>query len=728
MQKPTNLEAFESGREDAVATLFAVLERDNSLSRCRAVGALERLIPSDGEAVRRLAELLADPDPDVRMDCAGVLGRMGAAVATRSLIDNLKFDPDGDVRIEAAGALARIGGDAAVEPLIDCLRADGYPELDMLVDDMEFRSSFEVQGRALSALGDIGDARAAQPVLDLLEDDDYEDLQETGFRVLARLDSAVARDFLLRRLTHGGRLARRRAAQALGDVVGSGVAAAEILEALTVALGDDDPAVRIGAAEALAASRDRQAIGPVARLLADPDDEVRRRIATALATMDGSNVVERLHPFLDAADPRRLRGIVEVLGEIGDPASREPLSRLLDSPDDDLRYRVVHALGKLGLAGPQDAIAGILAGAASSPALRVQAAWALGRILPTVDTAADDDEHPDPRAILKAVVFDDNEGVSLAALSALVDIDPAAAEAMLAGLLRDDLVAPEAKVEPAVAEEWQEVSLEDNNPEGSTLASILAGHPLEQPQDEPAAEEPDIDALGAEAPARVFGQAARVLAARLLGDLAGAGAASVSVLVDATAGDDAALRREALLSLGRIGDDSALPAVLNGLVADDRDLRLAALEAVAGFAGTAYVQDRVLVLLDDPDPFVRQRVIELLGRVAPDTVPVTRLLADPEREVCRAALLTLPGGCYDGDLSKQIIELMFAFSGELRHDTARALRRMGDGAAVAAVLAILDDAGREDIHWFCIDALAEMLAPDPSDPDREGAGFAGVVG
>jgi HEAT repeat protein len=720
------MELFESGREDAVATLYNVLERDNSLSRCRAVRALEGLIPSDGEAVVRLAEFLTDDDPDVRMDCAGVLGRMGAAAAAGNLIDNLKFDPEGDVRIEAAGALAAIGGDAVVEPLIDCLRADGYPDLDMLTDDLEYRSSFEVQSRALSGLGDIGDVRATQSVLDLLNGDDYEDLQETGFRVLARLDGEVARDFLLCQLKGGGRLARRRAAQALGDTLGNGLPAADILDALIVALSDDEPAVRISAADALATSRSLQVVTAMARLLADPDDEVRRQAAVALAAMGGSDVAAQLHPLLDQSDPRRVRGIVEVLGEIADPASLQPLSLLLDSSHDDLRYMAVNALGRLALAGPEDKIAALLASATSSPPLRVQAAWALGCILPNIDDTDEaetaDSERPDHHAILNAAVFDDNEGIALAALTAMVESDSENAAAMLTSLLRDDLVAPEPAAEPAAAEEWEEVTLDDDNPEGSTLASILAGHPEEEPLEEPA------DEPVAEAPPKVFGQAARVLAARLLGNLTAVGAESMAVLVDATAGGDNDLRREALLSLGRIGDDSALPAMLNAMVADDRDLRLAALEAVAGFAGTAYVQDRVLALLDDPDPFVRERAIELLGRVAPDVVPVRQLLADPELVVCRAALAILPGGNSDGDLSGQIIDLMFGFSGELRHDAGRALRRLGDGRAVTAVLAILDDAGREDVHWICIDALAEILALRPTETDVEGAAYAGAVG
>lgn len=60
--------------------------------------------------------MLADPNPDVRILAAGVLGDTGEASAVEPLIGAL-HDRNDDVRGAAGGALFRMG-DAAVEPLI----------------------------------------------------------------------------------------------------------------------------------------------------------------------------------------------------------------------------------------------------------------------------------------------------------------------------------------------------------------------------------------------------------------------------------------------------------------------------------------------------------------------------------------------------------------------------------------------------------------------------------
>ena len=201
-----------NNREQVLSTLHAVLERDNSLSRCCAVKALGKLNARDTASKRQLSSLLLDPDPDVRADTAAVLGDLKVTGAVEALLNNLQNDPEGEVRILAVTALGKIGVEQAVTPLIQCLQHDGYPQLDFVQDDMEYCASWAVQTQCLNALGEIGDKRATGPIVALLENEDYEELQETGFRVLAQLNNETARAFLLKQIKHGSRLARRRAA------------------------------------------------------------------------------------------------------------------------------------------------------------------------------------------------------------------------------------------------------------------------------------------------------------------------------------------------------------------------------------------------------------------------------------------------------------------------------------------------------------------------------------
>lgn len=280
---------------------------------------------------------------------------MRVAEATEPLIENLERDPEGEVRTEAARALGRIGSRSAVEPLIRCFKAQGYPELDHFAGNIGYGPWWEVQRQALAALGEIGDARAAQPVIEALADEDSEDLQESAFRVLARLDSAGAKALLIGQLKTGGRLARRRAARALAalpELRGARAGfPAEFVPPLLDALLDPDGAVRIEAARALAASGEATALVPLTLLLGDPQAEVRSELVSLLAAMSGERVLEQLHALLGEPDPALRRGVARVLGDIGDARSAVPLSALLETRDPDLLYEIVCALGKFARPG-----------------------------------------------------------------------------------------------------------------------------------------------------------------------------------------------------------------------------------------------------------------------------------------------------------------------------------------------------------------------------------------
>ncbi len=559
-------------------TLRAVLKRDNSLSQCCAINALEKLNARDEDSKQGLIELLRDPDPDVRINAAIALGRMQIEEAIEPLIGNLEHDPEGDVRIEATKALARIRSEAVVEPLIRCFQQDGYPELDLLVDDTEYSACWEVQSQALNALGEIGDQRATQPVIEVLENPDYEDLQESGFQVLAQLNNDQAKAFLLEQLKKGERLAKRRAVRALTvlpELQNEGQdLSAELLNAFINALLDSDASVRLYAAQALGGSVNPLVVVPLTLLLTDPDMEVRKEVVDILGRMRGREIVDRLLPLLNESNSGLKRQIVRVLGEIGDPAAQAPLSALLESQDQTLLYAVVRALGQIGDSGPESKLADILADLSVHANIRAQTAWTLGQILEGVaPTNASEDTHEqlNPRAILASAVFDEDSRVCHAALSALVELDPAQAITTLVNLLRgntqstEEETSPDEPVEEALSEGMQEM-LTGHDAKTSTLAAILARPPE--------VHEPPIEA-------KTLQPSLRILAARLLGGLDAPGAEAIQALSEAATEGGSELQREALVALGQIGDLKALPVLIQGLESGQRDIRLAALDALA---------------------------------------------------------------------------------------------------------------------------------------------------
>ena len=718
-------------REDVLQAMYATLDGDNSLSRCCAVRALAQLEASDTVSARRLIELLRDPDADVRLDAANALGQPGFEAAIGPLVENLENDPDGDVRIQAVGALSRIHSEAVVEPLIRCFQEDGYPDLGLVVDDLEYNACWEVQSRALEALAKIGDQRAVGPLMELLEEVGYEDLQDRGYQVLAQLNSSEAQQFLLRQLQQGEPLARRRAALALTrpgeSTPNPGELPAEVLNALTKALLDAEPNVRQYAARALGNTQNPLVAISLIMLLGDSSLEVRSEVAQILGKTRTDELLERLLPMLQDPDIETRRMIARILGEIGDPAAVAPLAALLDVQHSDLLYDVVAALGKIGGSGPRLKLAAILLDDNLHYTIRIEAARALASILreagaageiaagqsaSTVDSVTEPERSPEQ--VLAASVFDEDQRVAYAALASLVAIEPDKASARLIGLLQQNQLAVDEedlrtadhssadKVEitgKAVPDSLQDL-VKDHDAETSTLASILAAQP------EP---EPSIPENKAETQP-VAGNSLRVLAARLLGGIAEPGSAAVDALLSACEDPEPELNREAITSLGRIRDERALPVLIRKLDASQSIIKLAAVDALGRFDRLAEAEQGLLLMLDDPDSYLRQQAVQALGAIqGPEAVKyVPRMLEDEDRDVCRQALSALTGEMKNDKLSDQIFSLIFKFSGELRTDAAATLRRLNDFQPVTRIMDILHDASQEEYHWMCIDSLAEL--------------------
>ena len=739
-----------------IAALCRLLEWDNSLSRCCAVRALGKLKVSDAGVRQRLTELLHDPDPDVRLDTAVILGDLRATEAVESLIENLLSDPEGEVRIEAARALSKLRTPEAVEALIRCVREDGLPQLDLSVDDLEFGDSLEVQGQALEALGCIGDRRATAPVIELLSNPEYDDLQESGFRVLSQLDDISAQSFLLGQLSNANnRLARRRAVQALAELAEATMAgelSTEIITALINTLLDPEPTVRISAARALAAVDSPLVAVPLTLLLNDLDPEVRAQAAEILVGMRTPGVVDRLLQMLDGAEADLKVRIAGVLGKTGEPRAVPALIQMLATNDESLRYQAVSALGMLALPGPEIELAAILTDQSVHANTRARAAAALGNIVsaardvdrateavaPPLSQEADkggaQEDVPEPEQALMDAVFDAKDAVAFAALTALVKImAPTAAAGFLVELLQNDtLPAGQELTPPAPAGEPETgrpeeaattmtgeqaaatvpAPLQDlvgeHSAENSTLAAILAGpKDGDQPVDTR-----ELRAIGGSAPAV---HSIKVLAASLLGGLGDSGSTVVNALIESLNQGDQRLTREALLALGRIGDPAALQPVLRCLAADRGDTRLAAIDALAGLGGqdSSEAAGKPLVtLLDDPQPVVRDCAVRALGAAGgPLAVQhLPRMLDDEDRNVCRGAMAALTPTMANPELSERMVGNLFRFSAELRHDAAKAIKRLNDFDSTSRLLEILHDSDQEAVHWICIDALGEIYA------------------
>lgn len=719
-----------SNREAVLQALHKVLDHGNSLSRCSAVKALARVNACDADSQQRLIDRLQDADPDVRMDAAAALGQLRIAAAAAPLLNSLRSDPDGDVRIQAVLALSTIRPGQAVDPLHQCVQADGYPELDYMMDDMEYAVCWEIQEQAVKALGQIGDQRAIALLITLLQEERYADLQESGFSALAQLDDERARAFLLTQLTDGGPRTKRRVAQALvrlRSVAGNDDGLPpEFVQALSHALLDADAAVRISAVRALAGTRNPLVAVSLTMLLTDAEPEVRDAAAATLRAIPSPEISGRLHALLPGADLKLQRTIAGLLGEMGDPESCQPLRELLDLDDPDVVYEAVRALGQIGLPGPEQRIATILGDENAHTTLRTQAAQALGHILGNVERTEPDEvesaaassresdagtgegQPPEPRQILKICAYDRDARVSFASMAALLQAYPQETGEWLRQLLRE-LVSNGEKTDaaevPATAAALPDTG---KSPETSTIASITAGLPVEIDVTDEKFIQPE--AGEATSTAKIPDETVKMFAIRLLGNLSDPGPNTAPALTEAFGSGSPGLRREALLAMGRLGDQRSLPAIIEGLAATQPELRLAALDAAGSFLSDCSIEEYLATLCVDPDPVIRARSLQLISSASG---PASRqclynALEDDDPDVCKTVLRALADMPGDDDCHDRIMQLMFRFSGELRTEAAAALQRINGKRGTAELVALLDDPDQEAIQWICIDALAEL--------------------
>ncbi|HEY1861921.1 MAG TPA: PVC-type heme-binding CxxCH protein, partial [Gemmataceae bacterium] len=105
---------------DAIDTLARVAGGDKQLARLHAIWGLGQIGRKDPSALKPLAALLDDRDPEIRAQAVKVFGEDHASVQDQ-LLPLLK-DPEPRVRFLAATALSKVGGEKAVKPLFDLLR------------------------------------------------------------------------------------------------------------------------------------------------------------------------------------------------------------------------------------------------------------------------------------------------------------------------------------------------------------------------------------------------------------------------------------------------------------------------------------------------------------------------------------------------------------------------------------------------------------------------------
>lgn len=123
------------------------------------------------------------------------------------------------------------------------------------------------------------------------------------------------------------------------------------LKAAEAGLGDADPRVRVEALRMLRNVRDPQADFLLIRAIADPDTRVRVKAIDILGSRNNKDAVGPLCKllFLRSTEPVVKMHIAAALGRIGDESAAQPLIQYLyEATDERSRGTAVFALGEIG--------------------------------------------------------------------------------------------------------------------------------------------------------------------------------------------------------------------------------------------------------------------------------------------------------------------------------------------------------------------------------------------
>jgi len=286
------------------------------------------VLGESGEAkvIKKLIDLLQDSYEEVRRRAARVLGELQAKEAAPDLIKLLK-DLDGDVRFSAAYALGQLGATRAIPSLVELLKD---PDTD-------------VRKCAAYALGQLGATQAIPSLVELLKNP-AADVRFSAAYALGQLGATQAIPSLVELLKDPAADVRKRAAEALGQL-----GATQVIPSFVELLKKDPEAnVRFRAADALGKLGATQAIPSLVELLKDSMAVVRSSAAKALGRLGATQAIPFLVELLKNPEADVRSRAAEALGKVGATQAIPSLVELLKDPVADVRSRAAEALGRLG--------------------------------------------------------------------------------------------------------------------------------------------------------------------------------------------------------------------------------------------------------------------------------------------------------------------------------------------------------------------------------------------
>ncbi|HXQ71799.1 MAG TPA: HEAT repeat domain-containing protein, partial [Pyrinomonadaceae bacterium] len=459
----------------------------------------------------------------------------------------------------------------------------------------------------------------------LRDDDSIAGLIVTIEDVTERLDRERE---LAARLAQGDETARLNAAETLSD--DESYDAAHLLDALS----DDSWQVRRAAVKGVS---QRAAPEAIAALLSSVvENHHNPALLNSALQVLASSEVDTLSPLvelLNGPDPDLRMQSALALGEQRDARAVAALIEALQDEDTNVQYHAVEALGKLKATESVDALAEIaeskdffLAFAALDALAKIGDPKIAPRIVPLLN----DDLLRDPAVNLLGQLGDET---AVAPLTALLNTPTAPTDA-----LANALATLSDRYEAQYREGAYIADLTSREISPTGVQNLLDA--LETPGKE------DLRSIAVvlgwlkgssvdRALTRLMGRVD--LRNEIIDALVRHGAATVDLLISQLIAEDLEVRRSATVALGRIGDASSAPALIDAL--SDESMAIDAANAL-GQIGDPRAVDGLLKLIGNSDASTRQAAVSALNSLALTSMSerIIPLLHDSDSNVRESAV------------------------------------------------------------------------------------------
>jgi len=243
---------------------------------------------------------------------------------------------------------------AATRALLESLRPERNPDPAVLI--LALKCPYpEVQAYAARELGRLK-AEAAVPELVRLTEHVHPGVREAALAALGQIGSAAAVEVLLARVDDAVPEVRREAVIALGHLRGGGPPVSRLIDVLE---DRHDESLAILAARALGEIDDKQAVAPLAKVVADPtrSRELREEAAVALGRLKDKAAFAALVTALEDPADRLRWAAVDSLGRLEIPEAVPFLARVVvEDTNAQVREAAVVGLGRVGSDGAVKAL------------------------------------------------------------------------------------------------------------------------------------------------------------------------------------------------------------------------------------------------------------------------------------------------------------------------------------------------------------------------------------